>query len=180
MPLSKTQQNTRKAFILASKLNSFQKQQLRNGKCFFEKSSKVMVWGLNYNKKHFQKIPFIKRCIFRALSEEEGPGSWCQNALFYHPGWQLYGTGFSSLLLKLWFHLTPQPNMTIDNFHFSFVYVGTSPIDKTLQAMIQTNLNQTFIVFNPWGLFQKKHKVNLSFCKYQIYFFLSWCLNVTT
>ena len=58
MPLSKTQQNTRKAFILASKLNSFQKQQLRNGKCFFEKSSKVMVWGLNYNKKTFSKDTF--------------------------------------------------------------------------------------------------------------------------
>ena len=64
MPLSKTQQNTNRAFILASKLNSFQKQQLRNGKCFFEKSSKVMVWGLNYNKKNIFKRYLSLRDVF--------------------------------------------------------------------------------------------------------------------
>ena len=87
--------------------------------------------------------------------------------IFYHPGWQLYGTGFCSVLQKLRFHLTPQPrfcNITQQTtFISAFMYVGTSSIDKILQVRIQTNLNHIFTVFNPWGLSQKKQKVNISY-----------------
>ena len=71
-PFSKTWQNISRALILATKLESFQKLQLRNGKCYFEKSFKVILQCLFkvMTSIHWTcfKVFFVQRCILKSTS----------------------------------------------------------------------------------------------------------------
>ena len=126
-PSSKTWQNISRALILATKLESFQKLQLRNGKCYFEKFFKVILQCLFKVMTSLYwtcfKVFFVQRCIFKKYqyililsrankgfqdqiffyySTFSGGGSRCQNALFYcgtTPSWQVATIWHRFLLL---------------------------------------------------------------------------------